>query len=83
MHVPPHEDTPRESHQANRGCDRNARQIGGSHIAVLSILSNPDQDPHLFETTSGVVRQSRRCPNRDGAKIDALIAKIDAVMAKQ
>jgi zinc/manganese transport system substrate-binding protein len=34
-----------------------ARQIGGSRIAVLSILSNPDQDPHLFETTSGVVRK--------------------------
>ncbi len=26
-----------------------ARQIGGGHVAVTSILSNPDQDPHLFE----------------------------------
>ncbi|MGH6665225.1 MAG: metal ABC transporter solute-binding protein, Zn/Mn family [Pseudolabrys sp.] len=34
-----------------------ARQIGGSQVAVVSIMSNPDQDPHLFETTPGVVRQ--------------------------
>ena len=26
-----------------------APQIGGSHVAVTSILSNPDDDPHLFE----------------------------------
>jgi len=34
-----------------------ARQIGGDHISVVSIMNNPDQDPHLFETTPGVVRQ--------------------------
>jgi zinc/manganese transport system substrate-binding protein len=34
-----------------------AQQIGGDRIAVLSILSNPHQDPHLFETTSGVIRK--------------------------
>jgi zinc/manganese transport system substrate-binding protein len=34
-----------------------ARQIGGERVAVNSIMSNPDQDPHLFETTPGVVRQ--------------------------
>jgi zinc/manganese transport system substrate-binding protein len=34
-----------------------ARQIGGERIDVVSILNNPDQDPHLFETTPGVVRQ--------------------------
>ena len=34
-----------------------ARQIGGDRVAVVSILSNPDQDPHLFETTPAVVRQ--------------------------
>ena len=28
-----------------------ARQIGGSHVEVSSILSNPDEDPHLFETS--------------------------------
>lgn len=34
-----------------------ARQIGGDRVTVVSIMSNPDQDPHLFETTPGIVRQ--------------------------
>ena len=34
-----------------------ARQIGGERVDVVSIMNNPDQDPHLFETTPGVVRQ--------------------------
>jgi zinc/manganese transport system substrate-binding protein len=34
-----------------------ARQIGGDRVAVSSILTNPTQDPHLFETTPAVVRQ--------------------------
>ena len=34
-----------------------ARQIGGDQVAVVSIMNNPDQDPHLFETTPGIVRQ--------------------------
>ena len=28
-----------------------ASQIGGANVAVTSILSNPDQDPHLFEAS--------------------------------
>jgi zinc/manganese transport system substrate-binding protein len=34
-----------------------ARQVGGDRVAVTSIMNNPDQDPHLFETTPAVVRQ--------------------------
>jgi zinc/manganese transport system substrate-binding protein len=34
-----------------------ARQVGGDRVEVVSIMNNPDQDPHLFETTPGVVRQ--------------------------
>jgi zinc/manganese transport system substrate-binding protein len=34
-----------------------ARQIGGDGVTVVSIMNNPDQDPHLFETTPGIVRQ--------------------------
>jgi len=34
-----------------------ARQIGGDRVTVVSIMNNPDQDPHLFETTPGIVRQ--------------------------
>lgn len=32
------------------------KQIGGSAVAVTSILSNPDQDPHLFEASPSVAR---------------------------
>jgi len=34
-----------------------ASQIGGDRVTVVSIMSNPDQDPHLFETTPATVRQ--------------------------
>src|SRR5437764_546039 len=33
-----------------------ARQIGGPNVKVTSILSNPDQDPHLFEASPSVAR---------------------------
>jgi len=33
-----------------------ARQIGGPEVAVTSIFSNPDQDPHLFEVSPSVGR---------------------------
>src|ERR1700727_4111217 len=29
-----------------------ATQIGGAKVAVTSILTNPDQDPHLFEAST-------------------------------
>jgi zinc/manganese transport system substrate-binding protein len=34
-----------------------ARQVGGNFVDVVSIINKPDQDPHLFETTPGIVRQ--------------------------
>ncbi|MGH7091020.1 MAG: metal ABC transporter solute-binding protein, Zn/Mn family [Stellaceae bacterium] len=33
-----------------------ARQIGGPDVRVMSILSNPDEDPHLFEVSPSVGR---------------------------
>jgi zinc/manganese transport system substrate-binding protein len=33
-----------------------AMQLGGSHVTVSSILSNPDQDPHLFEADPRTAR---------------------------
>jgi zinc/manganese transport system substrate-binding protein len=33
-----------------------ASQIGGANIAVTSILSNPDDDPHLFEASPATAR---------------------------
>lgn len=34
-----------------------AHQIGGRDVTVRSILSNPDQDPHLFEVSPSVARE--------------------------
>ena len=33
-----------------------AQSLGGPHVRVTSILSNPDQDPHLFEISPGIAR---------------------------
>lgn len=33
-----------------------ATQIGGAAVAVTSILSNPDEDPHLFESSAATAR---------------------------
>src|SRR3569623_759224 len=33
-----------------------ASQIGGAHVVVTSILSNPDADPHLFESSASTAR---------------------------
>jgi zinc/manganese transport system substrate-binding protein len=40
-----------------------ASQIGGKEVKVTSIMSNPDQDPHLFEASPSVAR------NVSGARI--------------
>ncbi|MDE2335403.1 MAG: zinc ABC transporter substrate-binding protein [Rhodospirillales bacterium] len=37
-----------------------ASQIGGNTVAVTAILSNPDQDPHLFEASPSVARALAR-----------------------
>ncbi len=34
-----------------------AGQIGGDHVQVTSIISNPDDDPHLFEATPSTARE--------------------------
>ena len=33
-----------------------AKQVGGKYVSVKSILSNPDQDPHLFEADPSTAR---------------------------
>jgi zinc/manganese transport system substrate-binding protein len=35
-------------------------QLGGKHVQVTSILSNPDQDPHLFEASTATARALHR-----------------------
>jgi len=37
-----------------------AQQIGGDRVEVSSILSNPDADPHLFETSPSTARTISR-----------------------
>jgi len=37
-----------------------ARQIGDANVMVTSILSNPDEDPHLFEASPSVARAISR-----------------------
>lgn len=55
-----------------------ARQIGGAHVSVVSVMNNPGQDPHLFETTPGVVRQiaDARIVILNGADYDAWMEKL-------
>jgi zinc/manganese transport system substrate-binding protein len=61
-----------------------ARQIGGERIDVASIMNNPDQDPHLFETTPGVVRQiaDARIVIVNGADYDPWMEKLLAAVPR-
>jgi zinc/manganese transport system substrate-binding protein len=54
------------------------RQIGGDGITVVSIINNPSQDPHLFETTPAVVRQiaEAKIVVLNGANYDAWAEKL-------
>jgi len=55
-----------------------AQQIGGDQVSVTSIMSNPDQDPHLFETSPSVVREvaAAQIVIYNGADYDPWMAKM-------
>ncbi|HLY47180.1 MAG TPA: zinc ABC transporter substrate-binding protein [Stellaceae bacterium] len=55
-----------------------AQQIGGPQVAVTSILSNPDQDPHLFEASPSVARalSAARIVIYNGIDYDPWIVKL-------
>ncbi|AOI58370.1 metal ABC transporter solute-binding protein, Zn/Mn family [Burkholderia diffusa] len=55
-----------------------ASQIGGRHVAVTSILSNPDQDPHLFEASPKTARalQHAQVVIYNGADYDPWMGKL-------
>ena len=55
-----------------------AKAIGGGHVSVTSILSNPDQDPHLFEASPSVARNlaAARVVIYNGADYDPWVAKL-------
>jgi zinc/manganese transport system substrate-binding protein len=55
-----------------------AQQIAGPEAQVTSILNNPDQDPHLFETTPGLMRDvsAAQIVIYNGADYDAWMPKL-------
>jgi zinc/manganese transport system substrate-binding protein len=58
-----------------------AGEIGGDGVAVSSILSSPDQDPHLFEVSPAVIRQIAAADIvvYNGADYDPWMGKLLAV----
>ncbi len=54
------------------------KQIGGDNVAVVSILTNPDQDPHEFEASASTAREiaQARLVVYNGAGYDAWMAKL-------
>jgi zinc/manganese transport system substrate-binding protein len=54
------------------------KQLGGTHVAVTSILSNPDQDPHLFEASTKTARDLHRAALvvYNGADYDPWMSKL-------
>ena len=57
-----------------------AQQLAGSEASVNSILSNPDQDPHLFEASPSVARSlsAATIVIYNGADYDPWMAKLIA-----
>ena len=55
-----------------------AREIAGGTVEVVSILNNPEQDPHLFESSPAAVRQvaDARIVILNGAGYDPWMAKL-------
>src|SRR5258706_6202041 len=54
-------------------------QIGGAHVAVTSILSDPNADPHLFEpgTCNGLAVSQARLVIQNGVGYDAFMTKLE------
>jgi zinc/manganese transport system substrate-binding protein len=61
-----------------------AQQIGGADVQVVSVMSNPDQDPHLFETSPAVLRQlaAAELVIYNGADYDPWMPKLLAATPK-
>jgi zinc/manganese transport system substrate-binding protein len=56
-----------------------AAQIGGPHVAVTSILTSPDADPHLFEPTTAndLAVANAKVVLQNGLGYDAFMAKLE------
>jgi zinc/manganese transport system substrate-binding protein len=55
------------------------QQIGGSHVSVTSILSDPNADPHLFEpgTRNGLAVSEAQLVIQNGLGYDAFMDKLE------
>ena len=55
------------------------RQIGGSHVSVTSILSDPNADPHLYEpgTQNGLAVAKARLVVQNGLGYDAFMQRLE------
>jgi zinc/manganese transport system substrate-binding protein len=60
-----------------------AAQLGGSHVHVTSVLSDPNADPHLFEpdTRAGLDISRARVLIQNGAGYDDFMLKIERTAA--
>jgi zinc/manganese transport system substrate-binding protein len=56
-----------------------ASQIGGRHVAVTSILTNPSADPHLFEpgTSNGLAVAGAKVVLQNGLGYDAFMTRLE------
>jgi len=61
-----------------------AQQIGGDRVSVVSILNNPDQDPHLFEVSPAVIRKvaAAQVVLYNGAGYDSWVEQVLSATAK-
>lgn len=57
-----------------------AAQIGGSHVHVTSVLSDPNADPHLFEpgTRNGLAVAQAELVIQNGVGYDDFMSKLEA-----
>ncbi len=55
------------------------RQIGGSHVAVTSVLTDPNADPHLFEpgTANGLAVARARVVIENGLDYDSFMTRLE------
>ena len=62
-----------------------ASQIGGSNVAVTSILSNPNQDPHEFEASASTARAiaDAKLVVYNGADYDPWVARLLTTSSSQ
>src|SRR5882762_7180188 len=56
-----------------------ARQIGGSHVSVTSVLTDPNADPHLFEpgTSNGLAVSHASVVIENGLAYDAFMTRLE------